>query len=270
MRILMIVVLTSACGSSGGGSDAADADPDGDGVAATIDNCPLVANADQHDHDGDAKGDACDPCPHLAGLEAGVAEYDEDTDADGIGRGCDPWAFAGDARVGFYGMYGAAELAGFTMNPPGAWSVIDGKLRLAAATAGAYVELPVKERGTYVTIGFTGLAEGSDQRSIAISTRRTATTTQRCMVAVDPVRKQIIADRTAPPPNSGFVGTTDFTGMLTESHRMQFRSVRTDLTCIVGNRGVTTTVPDEEGKIAIVADNLAVDIDYIDVVRASP
>lgn len=47
---------------------AACADPDGDGVCATVDNCPLVANPDQLDRDGDGLGDACDPCTNVAGV----------------------------------------------------------------------------------------------------------------------------------------------------------------------------------------------------------
>jgi hypothetical protein len=38
------------------------ADADGDGVAAEIDNCPRVANANQLDTDRDGVGDACDYC----------------------------------------------------------------------------------------------------------------------------------------------------------------------------------------------------------------
>ena len=35
-------------------------DTDCDGVLNTVDNCPLLYNADQRDHDGDGAGDACD------------------------------------------------------------------------------------------------------------------------------------------------------------------------------------------------------------------
>jgi len=41
------------------GSDAEHADPDGDGVATPIDDCPDVANHAQEDADGDGTGDAC-------------------------------------------------------------------------------------------------------------------------------------------------------------------------------------------------------------------
>ncbi|MEO8704681.1 MAG: thrombospondin type 3 repeat-containing protein [Kofleriaceae bacterium] len=58
-------------------------DSDGDGRGDLDDNCPMLANEDQHDEDGDALGDSCDPCPHLPG-DAG------DADSDGVGDACDP------------------------------------------------------------------------------------------------------------------------------------------------------------------------------------
>jgi len=48
-------------GGVGGGTGADDTD--GDGIANAVDNCVLVANADQTDTDGDGLGDACDPFP---------------------------------------------------------------------------------------------------------------------------------------------------------------------------------------------------------------
>jgi hypothetical protein len=64
--------------------DAPDVDTDGDDHVDRVDNCPAVANADQHDEDGDDIGDACDPCPHLA------IGGSTDTDGDGVGDACDP------------------------------------------------------------------------------------------------------------------------------------------------------------------------------------
>jgi hypothetical protein len=72
-------------------------DGDGDGVVDELDNCPLVANADQRDTDSDRLGDACDPdddndgildprdnCPLVANADQ------RDTDSDGLGDACDP------------------------------------------------------------------------------------------------------------------------------------------------------------------------------------
>lgn len=59
-------------------------DTDGDGLLDNVDNCRMIANADQHNEDGDAFGDACDPCPHVA--MGGTA----DGDGDGVGDACDP------------------------------------------------------------------------------------------------------------------------------------------------------------------------------------
>ena len=50
-------------------------DGDGDGVADSCDNCPLVANADQFDQDGDGFGNTCDDC-NLDGPDGGGGECD--------------------------------------------------------------------------------------------------------------------------------------------------------------------------------------------------
>jgi hypothetical protein len=63
------------------------ADPDGDGIANSRDNCPLIANPDQVDADGDGLGDACDPCP-TGGTDTdrdGSCDLvDPDDDNDGV------------------------------------------------------------------------------------------------------------------------------------------------------------------------------------------
>ncbi|MBX3045706.1 MAG: right-handed parallel beta-helix repeat-containing protein [Anaerolineales bacterium] len=75
-------------------------DTDGDGVEDSLDNCPLVANADQADSDGNGVGDACEPpasvdtdgdgiqdsldnCPLVANADQA------DSDGDGVGDACD-------------------------------------------------------------------------------------------------------------------------------------------------------------------------------------
>ena len=89
-------------------------DTDGDGIPDGIDNCPLIANADQRDTDGDRIGDACDTdadgdgildkrcktysagfCIAYEPIPGGdncplVANVDQaDMDHDGIGDACD-------------------------------------------------------------------------------------------------------------------------------------------------------------------------------------
>ncbi len=55
-------------------------DADGDGVANTEDNCPLLPNAAQSDADGDGQGDACDSCA-VTGEES-CDGSDEDCDGE--------------------------------------------------------------------------------------------------------------------------------------------------------------------------------------------
>ena len=71
-------------------------DPDGDGVATVVDNCPATPNTNQADIDGDGLGDVCDPdidgdgttndldsCPLI-----GSGDH-TDFDSDGQGNVCD-------------------------------------------------------------------------------------------------------------------------------------------------------------------------------------
>ena len=57
------------------GPTAAPGDTDSDGVADALDDCPLLANADQADGDHDGVGDACDICPQ---------DPKDDADNDGL------------------------------------------------------------------------------------------------------------------------------------------------------------------------------------------
>ncbi len=77
-----------------------DVDPDDDGLANNVDNCPLDANAPevagdpQLDGDGDGAGDACDNClddynPYEADTDGDGLADQPDSDGDGIGTVCD-------------------------------------------------------------------------------------------------------------------------------------------------------------------------------------
>ncbi|MEZ4446169.1 MAG: DUF4215 domain-containing protein [Polyangiaceae bacterium] len=60
-----------------------DPDPDGDGIASSLDNCPTIFNPSQTNSDGDAFGDVCDNCPTVTNPGQG------DVDQDGVGDLCD-------------------------------------------------------------------------------------------------------------------------------------------------------------------------------------
>jgi hypothetical protein len=106
-------------------------DTDGDGLVDSVDNCPAVANSDQHDEDGDHVGDTCDPCPQLAAVQA-------DSDGDTIGDGCDPHPTAsGDVLVTFEPFSGSSVPAGWTavIGAIGDWQVTSDELRHTADTS---------------------------------------------------------------------------------------------------------------------------------------
>jgi hypothetical protein len=73
-----------------------DLDPDGDGRATQVDNCPNAANANQANTDGDGQGDACDADDDNDTFDDAddncqvVANRSQiDTDGDGQGDACD-------------------------------------------------------------------------------------------------------------------------------------------------------------------------------------
>ena len=107
-------------------------DVDGDGVANAVDNCPTVANANQHDEDGDGVGDVCDLCPHIAEIGA------VDSDGDGVGDACDPNPnTAGDSVVAFLPFDGTSLPAGWTtfVQAGAGWSVSNDDLQISLDSA---------------------------------------------------------------------------------------------------------------------------------------
>jgi hypothetical protein len=86
------------------------ADFDEDKVLDSEDNCPEIANPDQHDADGDGQGDACemdddgdgvadedDNCPLVANADQ------QDGDEDGVGDACPAGASADPSKPGTVG-----------------------------------------------------------------------------------------------------------------------------------------------------------------------
>ena len=73
-----------------------DEDTDGDGIANSKDNCPMIANNNQLDTDGDGLGDVCDSDDDGDGVEDYLDNcplthniYQIDTDGDGLDDSCD-------------------------------------------------------------------------------------------------------------------------------------------------------------------------------------
>jgi hypothetical protein len=96
--------------------DANPNDLDGDGVMNAVDNCPNVANPDQHDEDMDMLGDVCDPCP--------PSSDNTDDDNDGVANDCDPNpSVPGDHMVLF---------EGFQHGVPADWTAVGGTWTMSA------------------------------------------------------------------------------------------------------------------------------------------
>lgn len=135
------LLFVAACGRIGfdaatlAADDVPFVDDDGDGIDDTIDNCPAVANPDQHDEDGDSAGDLCDPCPPFPDVD--------DPDGDGVAGRCDPHpGLPGDV---------IAHFAGFQELPPDL--VLDGSWQLAGDQLAVTGSLDSLAGATWIATG---------------------------------------------------------------------------------------------------------------------
>jgi len=91
VRVILVLVF-AGCNTVLGIHSTKVLDSDGDGISDNQDNCPTVANPDQHDEDGDGYGDVCDTCPLIPN-----PHQELDYDMDSVGDACDTHpAAAGD------------------------------------------------------------------------------------------------------------------------------------------------------------------------------
>lgn len=125
-------------------------DRDGDGHLDNADNCPALANEDQHDEDGDHIGDVCDPCPHVAGDAA-------DADGDGVGDACDPQPTIAKQRLRFFDPF-TSDLPEWRHDPGVART---GETLRADAFPDAYTELLIPNGETRIATGGTIKAVGT-------------------------------------------------------------------------------------------------------------
>lgn len=136
-------------------------DLDGDGVLNADDNCPAVANPDQHDEDGDKLGDACDNCPHIANPDQ--LNIGEGNLPDAVGDICDPRpALPGDTIEKFYPFNTApADVA-----PTGVWSIVNDGYQYVGGGEGVLTVAGVRDR---VVIEVAGTTLNTPNNDIEVS-----------------------------------------------------------------------------------------------------
>jgi hypothetical protein len=110
--------------------DAPDPDDDGDTVPNATDNCPTIANQNQHNEDSDRFGDACDPCPPVAD------DNPPDGDSDGVADACDPRPAMGGDRIAVFEGFGAGVPTGWMPTGAGQWMPMGDDLASHPPTAG--------------------------------------------------------------------------------------------------------------------------------------
>ena len=145
------------------GPKAAPGDTDSDGVADALDDCPLLANADQADADHDGVGDACDICPQdpkddqdndglCAGQDTCPDDARNDMDKDGVcdTLECAPYQVQSSVPAGACPAICNCRIFPIGNDPAGGFGNLDN-------FGGTY---PVSTGGTGVGTGGTGASAG--------------------------------------------------------------------------------------------------------------
>jgi hypothetical protein len=157
-----------------------DLDDDDDTILDAVDNCPQIANTDQHDEDTDLVGDVCDNCPHVANAgQEDSGEPGNGQNADGVGDVCDPSPSTREQIALFEPFTGDALPTGWTVES-GTWTVSNDALhQTSTVTTNAILYLDTD----YTTAWFDTLAVtdtiapppgmGAALRSLATLTRYT-------------------------------------------------------------------------------------------------
>jgi hypothetical protein len=245
-------------------------DTDGDGVPDNVDNCPTVANPDQHDHDGDGRGDACDVCPHIP--DAGG-----DSDGDGVGDACDPRPTQpGDHIAFFEGFYGDPS---WTAQGANAWQ-FDGSTAQQPNLDGVYTLVhPAMPALTNVFIEarlrVDAIAAMSPRRSAGIVLGyHSATDFYLCAIAQAATGPEIDAAKVANNMGGLVLDPAPFADTMTgdwtvlQAMLVQNGPGDSHLDCI-GQRGVTSATPSIDafapvrGQVGIRTNGANASFDYV-------
>ena len=136
-------------------------DVDADTIKNVVDNCPTMANQDQHDEDGDSIGDVCDNCPHVAN-----ANQANTMDTDAVGDVCDPHpTVAGDTIERFLPFH---VIPSGVSTPMGNWTIASDTYRNASNFADAELIVGgVRDRVTVEVAGTIEATQGDTWVAIA-------------------------------------------------------------------------------------------------------
>lgn len=228
-------------------------DSDGDGLADSIDKCPMKSSQDNRDHDGDGLGDICDPCPMFTN--------NTNSDSDAIGDMCDPRPMNGADVAMFYGFYTDDEYSTWGRN--GTWTIVDGKaVGSNVSLGGAYFETPVNFGGNvavYAALAVTAVStQTTVERMVGVSGRRNASGHyEGCQAAANPtLGKQVRVRR-----YNGVIGddATPYVGMIDGVHPIRFVAIGGTDDCLID----TTSVQSSIGAVAI--GKAAIDSSFVDV-----
>ncbi|MBA3499727.1 MAG: hypothetical protein M4D80_15735 [Myxococcota bacterium] len=244
-------------------------DRDMDGIFDISDLCPDLYHLDNRDHDLDQVGDKCDPCPHLSKTDPSAP--DADGDGDGVGNGCDPRVTVqGDTQARFVGFYDANDVVGWST--VGTWQIGSG-IATASALAhnNAYLESPT-QLGANVAITAAITIREVNTAMLhygGVAVRRSGQNTQGCQLidgGAAMVRYRVVEN------TMDLDSDTPFTGPVLNVSRVYRHLVQGN----AGDCNVDGTVetrlnaPNRDGRVAIEAGYVTMDVDYVFVVKMPP
>jgi hypothetical protein len=136
-------------------------DVDADTIKNASDNCPTIANPDQHDEDGDTIGDVCDNCPHVANPSQASM------DNDAVGDACDPHpTVAGDTIERFLPFN---TIPTQVSTPMGNWTIANDTYRNASNFNDAeLIVAGVRDRATIEVGGTIEATQGETWLVVAL------------------------------------------------------------------------------------------------------